>query len=84
MPGRKNERVELRFLKKLPSKCRGKRSGKKHKKTGSGSRGNKKTQLEKRGLKKGGMSGDIDRKGVWAGVVKIIESAVKWSNLKII
>ena len=30
------------------------------------------------------MSGDIDRKGVWTGAVKIIESAVKWSNLKII
>ena len=30
------------------------------------------------------MSGDIERKGVWAGGVKIIESAVKWSNLKII
>ncbi len=44
----------VNILKNVPSKCRGKSIGKKHKKTGSGSRGNKKTQLEKRGLKKGG------------------------------
>jgi len=43
-----------KYSEKLSGKCRGKRIDKKHKKTESGSRGNKKTQLEKRGLKKGG------------------------------
>jgi len=54
LPGRKNERVELRIPKKITLEMQGKSIGKKHKKTGIGSRGNKKTQLEKRGLKKGG------------------------------
>jgi hypothetical protein len=43
-----------KYSEKCSFKMQGKRIGKKHKKTGSGSCGNKKTQLEKRGLKKGG------------------------------